>query len=87
MAEFKLIDKESSLWGWSRIIAALTALGSFGAILIAQPDQVPSLSEVANHGTEVIDAFYLLIAKLGLLITACLTVWSKIQPFMPWVKK
>ena len=84
----KIIDKESSLWGWGRITATLTALVSFGAIVLGQPDIAAlDFTDLASTGTEVINASYLLIAKLGLLISAALTLWSKIRPFMPWINK
>jgi len=82
----KIIDRETSMFGWGRIVSSLAALVSFGAIAIGQPDAVPSTDALATGGTEVIDAAYLLYAKLGALVAAALAFWSKIRPLMPWVK-
>lgn len=79
----KIIDKQSSLWGWSRIIATLTAFGTAGAIAIGQPDAAPNLTDVANQGAAVIDAAYLLYAKIGALITGILVAYSKIRSLFP----
>ena len=82
----KLIDRETSMFGWGRIMASLAALVSFGAIAIGQPDAVPSTDALATGGTEVIDAAYLLYAKVGALVAAGFAFWSKIRPLMPWIK-
>ena len=82
----KIIDRETSMFGWGRIVSSLAALVSFGAILVGQPDAVPSADALATGGTEVIDAAYLLYAKLGALVAAALAFWSKMRPLMPWVK-
>jgi hypothetical protein len=79
----KIIDKESSLWGWSRIMAALTAFASFGAIALGQPDAAPDITDIATSGTAVIDAAYLLYAKVGLLVSACLAAYSKVRSLFP----
>ena len=82
----KLIDKETSMLGWGRIMSSLAALVSFGAIAIGQPDAVPGTDALATSGTEVIDAAYLLYAKIGALVSAFLAFWSKMRPLMPWIK-
>ena len=82
----KLIDKETSMFGWGRIMASLAALVSFGAIVIGQPDAAPGTDALATGGTEVIDAAYILYAKIGALVSAVLAFWSKIRPLMPWIK-
>ena len=75
----QVINKESSLWGWSRIIAIGTAMGSFAAVSMGQPDAAPDLGDLSNAGVEVIDAGYFLYAKVLSFVSVGMVTYSKIR--------
>lgn len=74
----KIIDKESFLFGWGRIIAVLAQVGTLAAITMGQPDAAPDLTGIANQGTEIIKDGYALYAQVALIIGSITAAGSKI---------
>ena len=75
----KVWDKESSLGGWSRIIATIGQLSMAVAIGMGSPESTPDLSDVAGQGAGIISSGYALYAQIILFAGSCLTAWSKFR--------
>ena len=70
-------NKESSLGGWSRIMATLAQMGTALAIGMNQPDVAPDLGDITAQGSQIIASGYAFYAQLVLFTSACVTAWSK----------
>jgi fructose-1,6-bisphosphatase len=78
----KMIDKEQSLGGWSRIIATVGQLGTAVAIGMGQPDAAPDMADIASQGETIIASGYALYAQVVLLVGSVTTAWSKFSSVM-----
>jgi len=65
--EFKMWDKESSLGGWSRIMASVGQLGTAAFI------------GIQSSGETLIASGHDLYAQVILTIGAAITAWSKLR--------
>jgi len=72
-------DKDSSLGGWSRIVATVGQLGTAVAIGMGQPDASPDMANVASSGSDLIATGYMFYAQLVLVGGALATAWSKFR--------
>ena len=79
-----LIDQQSSLKGWSRIIAILTQVGLLAAVSVGSPENAIDLGDISTQGEGIIKSGFALYTQIGLLVSTLVTTYSKYFAMYKW---